>query len=151
MNSFSLDSDPIAYQVCGYGSPHPSRTPWVLSRTAPGSDSMFCVPEPASPPLPLPSHGFFKLSCLYEFWAACLFLLIGTAFSHFSLSLGSRLLFPYRGLTLLTRCPDTHWPHLSALLLQCLVCPYCQSWPSLACPVLRWSYLTCDPWHRLSR
>lgn len=46
---------------------------------------------------------------------------------------------------LLTCCPNTHWPQLSPVVLQCLVCPYFWSWLSWPVPSCCWSYLNCKP------
>lgn len=98
---------------------------------APGSDGAFCMLEPASS-----LRGLFKLSRLLECRAAPPSFLVGTAFPHCPVSPGSWLLFPCPHFPLLTCSPNTHWPQLSPLLLQRLVCPYFWSWLSLACPIL---------------
>lgn len=57
-------------------------------------------------------------------------------FSIASFSPGSWLLFPHLDLTLLASRPNTNWPRVFPVFPQCLICPCCWSWVSLACLTL---------------
>lgn len=80
LNSFSLDSDPIFFLVCGRRSPHPAHHGcWAPSPQAVMVCSA-CLNLLLLLFFPLP--GLFRLSGLLKFWVAYLSFLTGTAFSH---------------------------------------------------------------------
>lgn len=126
LNSFSLDSDLITYLMCECRSPHPAlHEHWASSPPSPMACSA-CLNLLLLLYLSLYLDSSDHLVCLYFELLICRSSLV-LPFSIALLSLGSWLLFPHLDSTLLTSCPDTNWPHLSPLLPQCLVCPYCRA------------------------